>query len=70
MVALTPVNILLPKNILQEVSLLNVSKTCGESAVKKPSEEILGNLLTDLERSSKIRNLKGATKTTLLNNGH
>ena len=49
---------------------LMCQRHAGESAAKKPSEEILGNLLTDLESSSKIRKLKGATKTTLLNNGH
>ena len=49
---------------------LMCQRHAGESAVKKPSEEILGNLLTDLERSGKIRNLKGTTKTTLLNNGY
>ena len=45
-------------------------KHAGESVAKKPSDEILGNLLTDLECSSKIRNLKRTTKTTLLNNGY
>ena len=57
------------KNIfLQEISLLNSSKTYWESVVKNPSEKILGNILFDLERSGKIENLKGATKTTFLSN--
>lgn len=33
----------------------------------KTSEQILGNTLIDLERSGKTENLKGATKTSLLN---
>ena len=40
------------------------------SLVRKPWEEILGNILIDLERSGKIGNLKRATKTTLLNDGY
>ena len=49
------------KHFLQEISLLNLSKTYCESVVKKPSEEILGNILFDLERCGEIENLKGAT---------
>ena len=49
------------KHFLQEISLLNLSKTYCESVVKKPSEEILGNILFDLERCGEIGNLKGAT---------
>ena len=58
------------KIFLQEISLLNMSKTYWGVCSEKPSEKILGNKLIDLERSSKIGNLKGAIKATLLNNGY
>ena len=57
------------KNIIYKKALCLIrQKHTGKSIVKKPSEEILGNILINLERSGKIGNLKGATKTTLLNN--
>ena len=55
------IDLTLKKHFLQEISLLNLSKTYCESVVKKPSEEILGNILFDLERCGEIGNLKGAT---------
>ena len=69
MAALTPVNILPPKTFFYWKSLcLICQKHTGESIVKKASEEILGNILIDLERSGKIGNLKRTTKITLLSN--
>ena len=59
------------KNIFYNKYLcLICQKHTVESVVEKPLERILGNTLIDLERSGKIENLEGATKTTLLNNAY
>ena len=58
MATLTPVIILSTKTFFYKKSLcLIYQNRAGKAVVKQSSEEILGNILVDLERSGKIGNL-------------
>lgn len=58
------------RNIFYKKPLcIKCQKHTGES-LENPSIQVFGNVLIDQKRSVKIGNLKGVTKTTLLNNAY